>query len=107
MKVSEGLFCVMDRAKLSPLDRFIFLDCCRRYCLAQRAEEGGKDGSPVPVRLVWAHGVNSCGVNQTTYRMARKRLVKAGLLDRCRDSNRVGEDGRPKVMRDWFVLRAG
>lgn len=107
MKLSDGLFQEFDRRKLSPLDRLVYIDCCRRFCVQQRAEEVGVNGNACPVRLRWGRGMNSCGITRDTYRQARKRLVMAGLLDRCRDSYKIDADGRAKLMRDWFVLKAG
>ncbi len=107
MKVSDLAWQVMEQRKISPADRFVLLDCIRRSCAAQRVDELSTGGSQIPVRLKWRPGVGSCGLSRDGYRIARKRLVAAGLLDRCRDSDRVGKDGRPQVMRDWFVVKLG
>ena len=107
MKLSDRLFVEMDRLRLSHVDRFVLIDAIRRWCLAQREEEIGEKGNSIPVRLRWSRGVNSAGLSRDVYRQARKRLCAAGLLDRCRDGEKVRPDGRAKVMRDWFVIRVG
>lgn len=93
-----------DRSKrLSPADRFLLLDAVRRWCRAQR-EAFPRGGSDVPVRLRWGHGENSAGLSQEGYRIARRRLVRCGLLRRLRDGDKTRKDGRAKMLRDWFEI---
>lgn len=107
MKLSKEFFRRIDRQGLSHAERYLLIDAIRRLCEDNCLDGIDPGGSNIPVRLRWARGVNSAGLSREGYRLVRKRLVAAGLIDRCRDGDKRLPDGRPKVMRDWFVIRIG